>query len=220
MSATLTDNFVVPSDGLHIKPHRAWLVLLLLMSIGMMALGFWLLFHWRGNPNVLWASPLCIGLFGWLAQLMILRLVRHWGTTITPEGIFIPGPTFLPKLVRWNDIEGFSAFKIRNNSFTGMQIKDCTDLIRQYSPREVHQMMRRQKILGRVSLAIAANQLSVPEREQASSDVADMASYFAGQRRTYGCEIMFAYVDRDRSAEEFATFLEGLRERYAGKANA
>jgi hypothetical protein len=211
-------------DTIRVGRHRLWALagFVFFLALGIFFVWMiWLTAHDPKKPQalgLLLLSPFGALLLLWLSWLMVLRLQSGYGTCINSIGITIPGPTYKAKIVFWDDIEAIFAFKIRFNNYTGFRLRDCSRLIAQYSEAEIKILLRRYKWIGladRVSAPITIVQTDMGKILNANKAYSDLASLLAGLRKAYGCEVYLAAIDRDRNAEDFATYLEGFRQRYS-----
>lgn len=214
----------LPDETIRVGRHRLWALagFVFFLALGIfLAWMTWLAAHDLKNLralNLLLLAPFGASLFLWLSWLMIVRLQSGYGTCISPTGITVPGPTYKAKIIYWDDIEAIFAFKIRFNSYTGIRLRNCSRLIAQYSEAEVKILLRRYKWVGmadRISAPMSVVQTDMKKILNATRAYTDLAALFAGLRNAYGCEVYLAAIDRDRSAEDFATYLEGFRQRYS-----
>jgi hypothetical protein len=216
-------NSTAQADEVLVGSHRALMSLVLVGCLLFVALGAWMIvYHWD-DPRAWIAGPLSVLVFGWFAWLSVLRMLSGYRTTINSKGITFAGPTFKPKLIPWDDIDAITVIKPAVNAYTGIRLKNYTPLISQFSEQEAKILLRRSSWMGRLTSAVAPIALvrsGMKEAIAATGSFPGLQAYFEGQRKAYGCDVLFAAVDRDRNAADFATYLEKLRAKYADHSRA
>ncbi len=219
-TSTASDQLSITSGSIRVGRHLLWSSAMLFFGLGLAALGASALTHFGYRLDLAIAGILLI-LFGpWIALIMALRIGSGYSTDVSPEGLTIPGPTFNPKLIRWDDIEAIVEVRVRFSDYTGIRLRSYEYLLSQYTPRETRILLCRSRLQGVALRAVAP--MSIVQKDMgkliaSSKRFGSLASYFVGQRQAYGCDILIPAIDRDRSAQKFAEFLNGFRQRYTNK---
>lgn len=150
-------------------------------------------------------------------------------TTVSAAGLRVgdESPT-----IPWSDIQGFATHDMGNHQvFTTVQLSNYASWISQLTPAQVTRTMRTYK-LGNAAVPVVSVMALATMRGigdiatvkdvsdlnkllDGSGAVRDLVSLLAFNRQKYGGEILITPFQRDRSAEDFAVFLEGWRARHS-----
>jgi hypothetical protein len=154
-------------------------------------------------------------------------------TTVSSAGLQVGDET---PTIPWSDIQGFGTHDMGNRQvFTTVQLGDYASWISQLTPGQARRTMRTFKLAnatlpvaiaievatfrGPADLGIVKDAYDAAQLMDGSEAVRDLISLLAFNRQKYGGEILISAFHRDRSAEDFAKFLEGWRSR-AGSGTA
>jgi len=208
-------------ERLDIKPKTARNVVLLVLGCSLFTVaGFYLMS--MGEPQNIAVGLLCILFFGGGGLIMIPKLLRRKvSMVLTREGMEQITP-YGNAHVRWSDVEKVGMVSIFANKMVGIRLRNYDAYVHSMSP-EMTEFLR--KTLPYMKLiARATSMLSLPEacklwsQLEGSADPKEglkafgkVGSYVEAllwSRQQYGYDVLFAWQDRDRSAEALLDLLQ------------
>jgi hypothetical protein len=137
---------------------------------------------------------------------------------ILPTGIEIGIPGVNPRVLPWNDIEAFGINKIANQEFTTIKLKSYQAWLSGISQKEAAaavRFFRSMEMIGQTTARIAVANDDDPramrQMLKGSEEVRSLIDILAYNRAKFGAEFQLGWNMRDRSAKEFAEFLEQCR---------
>jgi len=137
---------------------------------------------------------------------------------ILPTGIEIGIPGVNPRVLPWSDIEAFGVNKIANQEFTTIKLKSYQAWLSGISQEEAAaaiRFFRSIELLGQTTARIAVanddNPRAMRQMLEGSEEVRSLIDILAHNRAKFGAEFQLGWNMRDRSAKEFAEFLEQCR---------
>jgi len=137
---------------------------------------------------------------------------------ILPTGVEIGIPGVNPRVLPWNDIEAFGVNKIANQEFTTIKLKSYQAWLSGISQEEAAaaiRFFRSMELLGQTTARIAVanddNPRAMRQMLEGSEEVRSLIDILAHNRAKFGAEFQLGWNMRDRSAKEFAEFLEQCR---------
>ncbi|CAN5587448.1 hypothetical protein BH20ACI4_BH20ACI4_18060 [soil metagenome] len=137
---------------------------------------------------------------------------------ILPTGIEIGIPGVNPRVLPWSDIEAFGINKIANQEFTTIKLKSYQAWLSGISQEEATaavRFFRSLEMLGQTTAKIAVANDEHPgairQMLDGSEEVKSLIDILAHNRAKFGAEFQLGWNMRDRSAKEFAEFLEQCR---------
>ena len=169
-------------------------------------------------------SALC-GLF--LVYYAIVKRKTVGKLAILPEGLELCSWGFAPRVIPWRDIEGFGAVQIAEQDYTTVRLSSYESILKNLTKLEadaVRKFYKRYRMFAAVTVVVAVANLSDPSDlirtipGSAQSESVDQILLFS--RKRFGGEFLLPAVMRDRSAEDFSAFLEGLRQSGSGVLEA
>ena len=123
-----------------------------------------------------------------------------------------------PRVLPWSDIEAFGVNKIANLEFTTIRLKNYQTWLSGISQEEAAAAVRFSRsmdLLGQTTTEIAAANDDDPramrQMLEGSEEVKSLIDILAYNRAKFGAEFQLGWNMRDRSAQEFAEFLEQCR---------
>ena len=137
---------------------------------------------------------------------------------ILPTGIEIGIPGVNPRVLPWNDIEAFGVNKIANQQFTTIKLKSYQTWLSGISQEEAAaavRFFRSMELLGETTAKIAVandnDPRAIRQMLEGTEEVRSLIDILAYNRTKFGAEFQLGWNMRDRSAKEFAEFLEQCR---------
>jgi hypothetical protein len=137
---------------------------------------------------------------------------------VLPNGVEIGIPGVNPRVLPWSDIEAFGVNKIANQEFTTIKLKSYQAWLTGISQEEAAAAVRFFRSLGLLGLTTAKIAVANDDDPRAlrqmlegSEEVRSLIDILAYNRIQFGAEFQLGWNMRDRSAQEFAEFLEQCR---------
>ena len=137
---------------------------------------------------------------------------------ILPTEIVIGIPGVNPRVLPWSDIEAFGINKIANQEFTTIKLKSYQAWLSGISQEEAAaavRFFRSLEMLGQATAKIPVANDEHPgamrQMLQGSEEVKSLIDILTYNRTKFGAEFQLGWNMRDRSAQEFAEFLEQCR---------
>lgn len=130
--------------------------------------------------------------------------------------IYLPGVGW--RLVPWSDVEWIGVVQFAGQEFTAVRLRDYEALLASLTPEQSRAAARSFAVLG-LFVQASALLLRAPQLLRllrGSEAVKDLRDVLAFGRAQFGAELLFGWAQRDRSAAEFAAFLERFRRASSG----
>jgi hypothetical protein len=190
---------------------------IVLMIAGMIAFVVGGIFMFIYGDSVFEKAIGVIGIvfFGGLGGYALYSRSRGQGKlAILPTGIEIGIPGVNPRVLPWSDIESFGVNKIANQEFTTIKLKSYQAWLSGISQEEAAAAVRFFRSLGLFGQMTAeiAQAKALRQMLEGSEEVRTLIDILAYNRTEFGGEFQLGWNMRDRSAREFAEFLEQCRQ--------
>jgi hypothetical protein len=204
-------------DRHEIRPAAWRFVLLVLGLIAFVSLGVWLVMS--GGLFVIVIGVLTVVFFGGFGAYAVYRMSQGRGRiAILRSGVEITLFGSTPRLIPWSDIEAVGVLTVRDQEFTTIRLNRYRALVETLTDDEARLALREFQAMRLMSYATMAAGVAH------LADVSDLATFVSGSehvksvvamlrhaRDTYGAEVLLPWNLRDRSAREFADYLEQCR---------
>ena len=204
-----------------IRPGAWRFVLLVLGLIAFVALGVWLVMS--GGILATAVGILALVFFGGFGGYALYRMSKGQGRiAILPSGVEITmfGPE--PRVIPWNDIEDIGVLKSRDLEWTTIRLSSYRSVLDGLTDEEARTAVRyfqSLKLMSYATMAVGvvhfADVSDLAYAVSGSKHVRSVAALLRHSREKYGAEFLLPWNMRDRSAQEFADYLE-RRRREAG----
>jgi hypothetical protein len=168
------------------------------------------------------AGVLAVVFFGGFGGYALYMRSKGQGRlAILPTGLEISmfGP--VPRVIPWTDIDAIGVLQIAKQEFTTIRLRSYRALVDALTDEEARRAVKlfgRLQMLSYATIAVGAANLE---------DVSDLAHFASGSakvksviailqqaRSKYGAELLLGWNMRDRSAGEFAEYLEEHRRKH------
>jgi hypothetical protein len=205
-------------ERIEIHP-AAWKITLMILAMIAFVVGGILMLVYGDDISDKAIGLLSIVFFGGFCGYALYARSRGQGKiAILPTGIEIGIPGVNPRLLPWSDIEAFGVHRIGNQEFTTIKLKGYQAWLSGISQEEAAAALRFLRSMGllldstaRVAIAKGDNAGEMQQMLEGSEEVRSLRDMLAYSRAKFGAEFLLGWAMRDRSAQEFADFLEQCR---------
>lgn len=166
--------------------------------------------------------------FGAFAALSLLRWLgaRNHGFVVSRSGLSLesiasihaPMPLGRRVLIPWDHVDRIGVAEIEGQEYTTLRLHKYDAILAQINPAESRRQMwlwRTWRTISYVTAGLATLRLTDPskffEHLSGSGKVHTPSDLLTFTREKYGAEIFIGSVERDRSAQDFADYLERWR---------
>lgn len=217
-------------ERIEIKPPRWQMGLMVLGILAFVAFGVFMIL---AGEEVTEQAMGCLAIifFGGFGSYALYLMSRGQGKlAVVPAGVEVGIPGVMPRVLPWNDIDAFGVNTIENQEFTTITLKNPHGWLAGISPQEAAAAVgffRKMGLMGQATVEVAL--ASEEDKEEyaelqklaaSSKEVKTLLDILAYNREKFGAEFLLGWNLRDRSAKDFAAFLEQQRQQRQGQRAA
>ena len=214
----------IGNGGREIRPASWHVAVMIVVLIAVTVAGVAMVIAHEGFMST--AKGVFVAAVGVLALYWVFSRKKASGKlVILPEGLQICASGLVDRVIPWKDIEGFGVVVISRQEFTTIRLSSYAAILENLTDDEAKRAVKFFRGLRMVGYATTIMQVAdfgdasdLAKWLSGSSAVKSVAAILQHSREKFGGEFFLGAMMRDRSARDFATYLEELRQSNIGRA--